>query len=428
MKNNYGFDTLMVHAGHTPDKDTHSRMLPIYQTTAYTFDSAQHAQDLFALKEAGNIYSRLSNPTVDALEARIAALDGGVGALAMSSGHAALFNTIINLAAAGDEVVSSINIYGGAINLLGGTLRNLGIQVTFVDPDDLTSWENAITDKTKAFFVESVGNPNANIADISAIAEIAHRYGIPLIVDSTMTTPYQCRAIDFGADIILHSATKYLGGHGTSMAGIVVDSGRFPFAGNPRFPQYNNPDESYHGIVFAKDCGNSGFITRLRALVLRDIGACLSPFNAFLIMLGVETLSLRMDKHSQNTKAVAEYLEGHPQVAKVNCPMLASSPYHQRMKKYMPKGCGSVFTFELKGGRETGAKFIDSLQLISHVANLGDTRTLVSHPASTTHSQLSDEQLLKSGITPGTIRLSIGIEDVKDILADIEQAIAQASK
>lgn len=427
MNNTYGFDTLMVHAGHTPDKDTHSRMLPIYQTTAYTFDSAQHAQELFALKQSGNIYSRLSNPTVDALEARVAALDGGVGALAMSSGHAAIFNTIINLASAGDEIVSSINIYGGAINLLGVTLKNLGIHVTFVNPDDLDAWEQAVTDKTKAFFVESVGNPNANIVDISAIADIAHQHGIPFIVDSTMTTPYQCKAIDFGADIIIHSATKYLGGHGTSMAGIVVDSGNFPFAGNPRFPQYNNPDESYHGIVFAQDCGNAGFITRLRALVLRDIGSCLSPFNAFLIMLGVETLSLRMDKHSLNTKAAAEFLEKHPQVEKVNCPMLESSPYHERMLKYMPKGCGSVFTFELKGGRDAGAKFIDSLQLISHVANLGDTRTLVSHPASTTHSQLSDQQLLESGITPGTIRLSIGIEDIKDILADMEQAIEKAT-
>ncbi|MBR5485588.1 MAG: O-acetylhomoserine aminocarboxypropyltransferase/cysteine synthase [Oscillospiraceae bacterium] len=428
MTTNYGFDTLMVHAGHTPDKDTHSRMLPIYQTTAYTFDSAQHAQELFALKVPGNIYSRLSNPTVDAFEARINALENGVGALAFSSGHAAMFNTMINLASAGDEIVSSINIYGGAINLFGVTLRNLGINVKFVDPDDLAAWENAVTDKTKAFFVESVGNPNANIADLCAIADIAHKHGIPFIVDSTMTTPYFCRAFDFGADFIIHSATKYLGGHGTSMAGIVVDSGKFQFEGNPRFPQYNNPDPSYHGIVFAKDCGNAGFITRLRALVMRDIGSCLSPFNAFMIMMGVETLSLRMNKHASNTLAVAEFLEAHPLVEKVNCPVLKSSPYHERMLKYMPNGCGSTFTFELKGGRAAGAKFIDSLKLISHVANLGDTRTLVSHPASTTHSQLTDEQLKAAGISAGTVRLSIGIEDPKDIIADIQQAIEASSK
>ena len=420
------FDTMAVHAGYEPDTDTHSIAAPIYPTTAYAFDSSEHAKQLFELKEPGNIYSRLSNPTCDTLERRVAALEGGIGAVAMSSGHASIFNTILNLASEGDEIVSSICIYGGAINLFGITLKRLGINVKFVNPDNLDEWENAVTDKTKAFFVETVGNPNANVADIEGIAKIAHSHGIPLIADSTFTTPYLCRPFDFGADIIIHSATKFLGGHGNAMAGIVVDSGKFKFEGNERFPLYNNPDESYHGAVFAKDFGNAGFITRLRALVLRDAGSCLSPFNAFLILQGVETLHLRMERHCKNALAVAKYLESNPYVKFVNYPGLESNKYHALQQKYMPLGCGSVFTFGLDAPREIGAKFIDSLKLLRNVANVGDVRSIIIHPATTTHSQLSDEQLESAGITPQTIRLSIGIEDSEDIIADIDQAIKTA--
>lgn len=423
---NLGFDTLMVHAGTEADPVTHSVALPLYQTTAYTFDSTAHAQELFELKANGNIYTRLMNPTVDALERRVAALDGGVGALAMASGHAVMYNTFLNLANAGDEIVSSICIYGGAINMMGVTLDRIGIKVKFVDPDDLSAWEAAITDKTRAFFVEGIGNPNANVADISAIAEIAHRHGIPLVVDSTFTTPYLVKPIDFGADFVVHSATKFLGGHGTSMCGIVTDSGKFQFKGNPRFPLYNEPDVSYHGVVFADTA--APFITRLRVLIMRDLGACCAPFNAMMIMQGIETLSLRMQRHCENALAVAKHLEQHPGVSFVNYPGLESNKYHALAQKYMPKGAGGVFTFGLKGTRENGAKFIDSLKLFSHVANVGDVRSLVIHPATTTHSQLTDEQLVESGITPETIRLSIGIEDVNDLIADLDQAIAAAGK
>lgn len=426
MDNEYGFDTLAVHAGHTPDSDTRSRAVPIYQTTAYTFDSTQYAADLFSLKTGGNIYSRLGNPTVSVLEERVNALEGGVGALAMASGHACLFNSIINLAGAGDDIVSAITIYGGAINLLGVTLANLGIRTTFVDPDDFDAWEKAVTPRTKAFFVEIVGNPNANVADLEKLADIAHRHGIPLIADSTFTTPYLIKPFEFGADIVIHSATKYLGGQGNSMAGLAVDSGNFSFEGNERFPQYNIPDPSYHGVVFAKDMGKAGFITRLRALQLRDVGACLSPFNAWMILAGVETLSLRMQRHCENARQAAEWLEAHSAVSWVRYPGLKKDPYYRLARKYLPKGAGSVFTFELKGGRRAGARFIENVKLLSHVANVGDTRSLVIHPATTTHSQLSDEQLMQSGITPGTVRLSIGIEDIRDILADLDQAIQAA--
>lgn len=425
MSENYHFDTLAVRAGMGPDPTTSSVTLPIYATNAYEFESADYARRLFTLETPGNIYSRLMNPTVDALERRVAALDGGVGALALASGHSAMFSTMLNLAGEGDEVVSSINIYGGAINMYGVTLRRIGINVKFVDPDDPAAWENAVTDKTKAFFVEVVGNPNANVADLEMIAEIAHRHGIPFIADSTFTTPYLIRPIEYGADLVIHSATKFLGGHGTVMGGIVVDSGRFKFKDNPRFPLYNEPDVSYHGVVFA-DTGEGAFINRLRTLTLRDVGACLSPFNAFMLEQGIETLSLRMQRHCENAKAVAEYLEGNPAVSFVNYPGLQSSRYYERTKKYLPKGCGSVFTFGLKGGRDVGAKFIDSLELVSHMANVGDVRTIVTHPATTTHSQLSDEQLVEAGITPETVRLSVGIEDVRDIIADLDQAIKAA--
>ncbi len=424
----YGFDTLAIHAGYVADQENHSVMLPIYQTTAYEFESSQHAKDLFELKALGNIYSRINNPTVTALEERIAALDGGVGALCMASGHAVIFNTLLNLAGAGDEIVSSLQIYGGAINMLNVTLRNIGIDVKFVKGDSAEEWESLVTPKTKAFFLEAVGNPNANVADIPAIAAVAHKHGIPLIVDSTFTTPYLCKPIELGADIVVHSATKYLGGQGTSMCGVAVDSGNFSFAGNPRFPQYNEPDVSYHGAIFAKDFGNAGFIIRLRTLMLRDVGACLSPFNAFFIYLGIETLGLRMARHCENALAVAQWLEAHPKVAKVNFAGLPSSPYYKLAQTLLPKGTGAVFTFELEGSRETGAQFIDALKLIKNVANVGDSRTLVIHPASTTHSQLSEDQLVEAGITARTVRLSVGLENVEDIIADLAQAIDAATK
>ncbi len=423
----FSFDTVAVHGGYETEQTTLSVVPPLYQTNAYEFKNTEHAKELFELKEPGNIYCRLSNPTSDILERRMAELDGGAAALSFASGHAAIFNTILNLANAGDEIVSSSCIYGGAINLLGVTLGRLGIKVRFVDPDDLKAWEEAINEKTRAVFFEVIGNPNANVADIGAIAEIAHRHGVPVIADSTFTTPYLCRPIEFGADIVIHSATKFLGGHSTSMCGIVVDSGKFEFKGNPRFPLYNDPDPSYHGIVFA-DLGPLAFISRLRALVMRDIGACLSPFNAFMILQGVETLHLRMQRHSENGLKAAAYLEAHPQVEFVNYPGLPSSRYHKLAQKYLPKGAGSVFTFGLKGGREAGAKFIDSLKLIKNVANVGDVRSLVIHPATTTHSQLSAEQLKAADISEGTIRLSIGIEDITDIIADLEQAIKCAVK
>ncbi|MBQ7302794.1 MAG: O-acetylhomoserine aminocarboxypropyltransferase/cysteine synthase, partial [Clostridia bacterium] len=372
--NGLGFDTLAVRAGYTPESEHHSVATPIYMTNAYSFESVDYAKQLFELKVGGNIYSRLSNPTVDVLEKRVAALDGGVAAVAMSSCHGAMFTTFINLAEAGDEIVSSICIYGGAINMMGVTLGKLGIKTKFVDPADLYQWEESVTDWTKAFFVEVVGTPNANVADIEAIAAIAHRHGIPMIVDSTFTTPALCRPIEFGADIVIHSATKFLCGNGTAMCGIAVDAGTFKFEGNPRFPQYNDPDPSYHGSVFAKDFGAAAFATRLRALILRDIGTCMSPFNAFLCLNGIETLSLRMRKHSENALAIAKYLEGHPDIEFVNYPALESSPYHALANKYLANGAGGVMTFGLKGSRETGARFIDSLKLLMNVANVGDTR------------------------------------------------------
>ncbi len=422
----YRFDTLTIHAGIESDPTTKSIVMPIHMTTAYEFESTEYAKDLFDLKAAGNIYTRLQNPTTDALERRITALEGGVGSLCFSSGHAAIFNTILNLAKAGDEIISSLCIYGGAINMLGVTLKNIGITTKFVDPDNLEELEAAITPKTKAIFTEVVGNPNANVSDIKAMADIAHKHGIPLIVDSTFTTPYLIRPIEHGADIVIHSATKYLGGHGTSMCGIVVDSGNFKFEGNERFESYNTPDPSYHGLIFARDCGNAAFITRLRVLFMRDLGATCSPFNAFMVLQGVETLSLRMKKHCENAEKVASYLSGNKYITKVNYPALKDSKYFVLTEKYLPKGIGSVFTFEIDGDRTVGGKIIDNLELIKNVANVGDVRTLIIHPASTTHSQLTSEQLIKSGITEGTIRLSVGIEDAEDIIADLDAAITKA--
>lgn len=420
----YGFETLMIHAGFDGEPTTHSVTPPLYNTNAYTFDSGEHAKRLFELSEPGNIYSRLQNPTCEIFEKRVAALDGGIGALSFSSGHAAIFNTVVNLCSEGDEMVSSINIYGGAINMLGVTLKRLGITVKFVDPDDFGAWEAAITDRTKLLFTEVIGNPNVNVSDLEKIAQIAHKHGIPFMADSTFTTPYLCKPIDFGADFVIHSATKFLAGHGSVMAGVVVDSGRFNFKGNPRFPLFNEPDESYHGVVFA-DLGEGAFLARLRALITRDVGACLAPFNAYMGLIGLDTLSLRMERHSANSLAAAQYLEKHPKVEKVNYPLLKSNKYYDLAQKYIPKGAGGVFTFELKGGREAGGRFMDSLKLFKIVANVGDVRSMVIHPATTTHSQLTAEQLKQAGISESNVRLSIGLESIEDIIADLEQALAQ---
>lgn len=432
---NWGFDTIALHGGFAGDGCEGSTEVPIHATSAYRFRDTRHAADLFELKEAGNIYSRLGNPTVSVLEQRVAALDGGVGAVAFSSGHAAIFSTMLCLAEAGDEIVSSLNIYGGAINMFGVTLKKLGIQVNFIpDNGDETSqqtaarWEAAVTEKTKAFFVEAVGNPNANVADLSAIAAVAKKHGIPFIVDSTFTTPALLRPRDFGANIVIHSATKFLCGHGNSLAGVTVDCGNFEYYGNPRFPQFTQPDGSYHDVVFGRDFGNAGFATRLRALTLRDLGGCLSPFNAYMVLVGIETLSLRMERHCQNALAVAQYLESNPHISFVSYPGLAGSRYKPLADKYLGGKGGAVFTFGVKGGRAAGARFIDSLKLIDLVANVGDAKTQVIHPASTTHSQLSEEQLVESGITPETIRISVGLETIGDIIADLEQAINSAVK
>lgn len=426
MSIDYRPETLAVHGGYDSQPDPGAMTVPIYQTNAYDFGSTQTAANRFNLSQGGNIYTRITNPTVSILETRINELEGGVGAVAFASGHAAIFNTMLNLACAGDEIVSSRQIYGGAINLLGYTLANIGIKTIFVDADNFDQWESSITPKTRALFVEVVGNPNANVADIEKIASIAHRHNIPLVVDSTFTPPSLFRPIEFGADIVVHSATKYLGGQGNSMCGIVVDSGNFQWLDNPRFPLFNQPDPSYHGLMFAKDIGNAAFIVRLRTQLLRDVGACLSPMNAFLILNGMETLYLRMPRHCENAQAVAEFLHSHDAVDQVHFPLLPSSKYYPLAQKYLPNGAGSVFTFELKGGREAGVKFLNALKLFRIVANVGDTKSMAIHPASTTHSQLSDQQLLDGGITAGTIRLSVGIEHIEDILDDLRQAL-QAS-
>ncbi|MCL1866730.1 MAG: O-acetylhomoserine aminocarboxypropyltransferase/cysteine synthase [Oscillospiraceae bacterium] len=417
----YSFETRMIHAGYGGDA-THSVVPPLFQTNAYYYDDVAHAQRLFELKEAGNIYTRITNPTNAFFEERVNALDGGVGALAFSSGHAAMFNTIINLAVAGDEVVSSRNIYGGAMNMFGVSLKRLGITVKFVNPDDLSEWESAVTDKTRLFFTELIGNPNANIADIEKIAEVAHKNGIPFMVDGTFCTPYLCRPLEHGADFVVHSATKFLSGHGQVMAGIVVDGGKFDFKNNPRFPLYNEPDVSYHGIVFA-DIGAAAFIMRLRALIMRDLGSCLAPFNSFLIMNGIETLSLRMERHCENALKVAEFLEGCPQIETVSYPSLKSSKYFDLANKYMPKGASSVFSFRVKGGKSAASAFVDKLELIQNVSNLGDIRTQVVHSATTTHSQMSSEQLKQSGIDGGDVRISVGLENVNDLISDIKNAL-----
>jgi len=422
------FDTLQVHAGQSPDPTTGSRAVPIYQTTSYVFNNAEHAANLFALKEFGNIYTRIMNPTNDVLEQRVAALEGGIGALAVASGSSAITYAILNIAGTGDEIVSASTLYGGTYNLFSFTLPRLGIKTIFVDPDDPENFRKAITGRTKAVYIETIGNPGINVIDIDAVAKIAHENGVPLIIDNTFGTPYLIRPIDFGADIVVHSATKFIGGHGTSIGGIIVDSGNFDWKASGRFPGLTEPDPSYHGVVYTDAVGPLAYIIKARVQLLRDTGAAISPFNSFQFIQGLETLSLRVQKHVANALAIAEFLEKHPLVAWVNYPGLKSNKYYNLGQKYLPKGVGSIFTFGIKGGIEAGKKFIDSLEIFSLVANVGDAKSLVIHPASTTHSQLSEAEQKEAGVTPEQIRLSIGIEDVEDLIYDIDQALAKAVK
>ena len=432
---NYSFETLQIHAGQTPDPTTGARALPLYQTTAYQFRDTQHAANLFGLAELGNIYTRIMNPTQDAVEQRIAALEGGVAALLVSSGSAATTFAILNLAEAGDHIVSSPSLYGGTYNLFHYTLPKFGVEVTFVDDaNNPESWKKAIKPNTKAFFGETIANPKNEILDIESIAKVAHEAGLPLIVDNTVATPYLIKPIEHGADVVVHSATKFLSGHGNAVVGAIVDSGKFNYAKFPeRFKNFNQPDPSYHGLVYADALGegsafgaNLSYIFKIRLTLLRDIGAAVAPFNAWLLAQGLETLSLRIERHVETTKAVAEWLEKHPDVEKVNYASLPSSKWNSLAKKYAPKGSGAVLSFELKGGVEAGKKFVESLKLFSHVANIGDVRSLVIHPATTTHSQLSPEEQLASGVTPGLVRLSLGLENIVDIKADLEAGFAAA--
>ena len=419
-------ETLALHGGQDADPTTGSRAVPIYQTTSYQFKDTEHAANLFGLKEFGNIYTRLMNPTTDVFEKRMALLDGGVGALAVASGQSAITLALLNIARAGDEIVSADNLYGGTYNLFHYTFPRLGIMVNFVKSNDLDALQRAITPKTKAIYAESIGNPKLDVADIEGIAGVAHKNGIPFVLDNTVS-PYLLRPIDFGVDIVVYSATKFIGGHGTSLGGVIVDSGKFDWT-NGKFPLIADPDPSYHGINFVealKPMGNIAYITKARVSLLRDLGPALSPFNSFLFLQGLETIHLRMPRHSENALAVAGYLEKHPKVSWVNYPGLKSSPEQQRVKKYLPKGAGAILGFGIKGGAEAGKKFIESLELISHLANVGDAKTLAIHPATTTHQQLSAEEQLATGVTPDFIRLSIGIEHIDDIIADIEQALTK---
>lgn len=419
---NYKFETIQIHGGHTPDKETNARAVPIYQTTSYTFDDTQDAAEKFALSKAGNIYTRITNPTTAVLEDRLNELEGGVGAVAVASGTAAITYAIQNLASSGDHIVSASTLYGGTFNLFAHTLPEFGITTTFVDPDQLSNFEAAIKANTKAIFIETIGNPSTNVADIEAIAEIAHKHDLPLIVDNTFATAYLNRPFDFGADIVVYSATKFIGGHGVALGGVIIDSGKFNWA-NGKFPKLVDPDPSYHGLSYTKDVGAAAYITRLRVSLLRDTGAAISPFNSFLLILGLETLSLRLERHVQNALAVAEFLNKHPKVEWVNYPGLTDNKYHELAKKYLPKGSGSVFTFGVKGGADAGKNLINHVELFSLLANVGDAKSLIIHPASTTHSQLSEEELTASGTSPELIRLSIGIENSEDILKDLEQAL-----
>lgn len=420
---NLKFETLQLHVGQeTADSVTDARAVPIYQTSSYVFHNSQHAADRFALKDAGNIYGRLTNPTQDVFEQRIAALEGGVAALAVASGAAAVTYTIQNLAGAGDHIVAAKTIYGGSYNLLEHTLPTYGIKTTFVDPDEEGAFENAIQDNTKAIYIESLGNPNSNIIDIEKVAAIAHAHKIPLVVDSTFATPYLLRPIEHGADIVVHSATKFIGGHGTAIGGVIVDSGKFDWEASGKFPSLVEPNPSYHGVSFTKAAGPAAFVTKIRAILLRDTGATISPFHAFIFLQGLETLSLRVERHVENALKVVDFLKNHPQVERVNHPSLPESGYKDLYDKYFPKGAGSIFTFEIKGTSEDAQKFIDNLKVFSLLANVADVKSLAIHPATTTHSQLNEEELAEQGIKPNTIRLSIGTEHIDDIIFDLEEA------
>ncbi len=418
-----GFGTRTIHAGHAPDSHTLSRAIPIYQTSSYVFEDTQHAADLFGLRKFGNIYTRIMNPTTDALEQRIAALEGGTAALAVASGQAAETLTVLTLAKSGDEIVASTDLYGGTVSLFTHTFSRLGITVNYVPPNDIDAWERAVTDKTRAFFVESIGNPKLDIIDIQGIADAGRRHGIPLVVDNTVTTPYLCRPIEHGAAVVVHSATKFIGGHGTSIGGLIVDSGSFDWEGSGRFPEFDAPDPAYHGLKFVETFGDLAFILRARVLGLRDMGAAMSPFNAWLFLQGLETLHLRMERHSNNALQVARFLENHGCVNWVRYPGLSSAETAHLKEKYLPRGQGALVGFGIKGGRESAVKFIESLKLVSHLANIGDAKSLVIHPASTTHEQLTEGEQQAAGVTPDFIRLSIGIEDVEDIIADLDQAL-----
>ena len=423
----YRFETIQIHAGQEqPDPATDSRAVPIYQTTSYVFHSAQHAADRFGLRDAGNIYGRLTNSTQGVLEERIAALEGGVAALATASGAAAITYAIETVAKAGDHIVAQKTIYGGSYNLLRQTLPGYGIETTFVNTRNLDEVEAAIKENTKAIFIETLGNPNSDIPDIDAIADIAHRHGLPLLIDNTFGTPYAIRPLEHGADIVLHSATKFIGGHGTTLGGLIVDGGKFDWSAGGKYPQLSEPNESYHGISFVQAAGPAAFVTYVRAILLRDTGAAISPFNAFLLLQGIETLSLRLERHAYNTRKVVEYLAAHPQVEKVNHPLLADHPDHELYTRYFPEGGASIFTFEIRGGQEAAFKFIDSLKIFSLLANVADVKSLVIHPYTTTHAELSPEELAENDITPSTIRLSIGTEHVEDIIWDLGQALEAA--
>jgi len=420
-----GFNTRALHAGYQPDPTTGARAVPIYQTTSYVFEDSDHAASLFALQKFGNIYTRIMNPTTGVLEERVASLENGVAALAVASGQAAQFIALSNLMEAGDELVAASTLYGGTYTQFDVSFRKLGLDAKFVEPDDPENFRKAITPKTKCLYGETISNPRGNVLDIEAVARIAHEHNIPLVVDNTFATPYLCRPIDFGADIVVHSLTKFMGGHGNSIGGIIVDSGKFAWE-KGKFPQLTEPSRSYHGLKFAETFGNIAYIIKARVEGLRDMGPCLSPFNAFLLLQGIETLGLRMDRHVSNALAVARHLEQHKRVKWVKYPTLPSSPYHSLAKKYLPKGAGAVFSFGIQGGYEAGRTFIDNVKLFSHLANVGDARSLVIHPASTTHQQMSASEQEAAGVTPDTVRVSIGLEDIEDILRDLDQALEAA--
>ena len=430
------FETLQIHAGQEPDSQTGARALPIYQTTSFVFDSQKTASDRFALAELGPIYTRLGNPTHEAVEARVAALEGGVGAVLVASGQSAEFLAILNIAGAGDHIVASASLYGGTYNLFAVTLPKLGIETTFVDASDPQAWTDAVRDNTKLFFAESIANPRSEVLDIRRVADLAHEAGVPLIVDNTVATPYLVKPIEHGADVVVHSATKFLGGHGTSIAGVIVDSGNFDYTQEPeRFPGFNEPDPSYNGLVFGRDLGpdsafgaNVSYGLKIRVQLLRDLGPAASPFNAFLIAQGIETLSLRIERHVENAKKVIDFLDGHAQVEKIHFAGHPSSPWYELAQQYMPKGAGSVLGFDISGGFDAAVAFVDALDLHSHVANIGDVRSLVIRPASTTHSQLDDAALEAAGVNQGFVRLAVGLEGIEDILADLEKGFAAAAQ